>query len=362
MRRRCAIRRAAAIDGAGNIYIADAGNSRVLEFAKAGNPPVASDAIASRAYGQGGVSDFSGTQCADGAGGDPPASNRAMCNPGGVAIDAAGDLFAADSGNNRVIEIDAPLAGTQDAARVFGQGADFTGSRCNRGGAAPTASTLCAPSGLMLDVIGNLWVADANNDRVIEYAAPFGSDSAASMALGQGDSGSFTTAGCDYGIAIGDLFGLGADSLCAPSAVAVDANIDLFVADTQNNRAMIYDGILMTPTPSATPTASATGTPTRDGDSDRNRDCERDRVIDGDRDANRVANADAASGRQAEAQAEVDQFRQRRGRQQIEIAHPEDQERGDGDDGRRGADAGRAVRRQRWRVHRESARLDGGDD
>ncbi len=252
----------AAIDGAGNIYIADAGNSRVLEFAQAGNPPVASDAIASRAYGQTGVTDFSGTQCADGVGGDPPASNHAMCNPGGVAIDAAGDLFVADSGNNRVIEIDAPLAGTQDASRVFGQSADFTASRCNRGSAAPTASTLCAPLGLMLDVIGNLWVADANNDRVIEYAAPFGSDSAASMVLGQGDSGNFATAGCDYGIAIGDLFGLGADSLCAPSAVAVDANIDLFVADTRNNRAMIYDGILMTPTPSATPTASATGTAT----------------------------------------------------------------------------------------------------
>jgi hypothetical protein len=114
----------------------------------------------------------------------------------------------------------------------------------------------------MLDVIGNLWVADANNERVLEYAAPFGSDSAASMVLGQGDSGNFTTAGCDYGIAIGDLFGLGADSLCAPSAVAVDAKIDLFVADTQNNRSMIYDGILMTPTPSATPTASATRTAT----------------------------------------------------------------------------------------------------
>ena len=146
---------AVAIDGAGNIYIADAGNSRVLEFAKAGNPPVASDAIANRAYGQTGVTDFSDTQCADGVGGDPPASNHAMCNPGGVAIDAAGDLFVADSGNNRVIEIDAPLAGTQDATRVFGQSADFTASRCNRGSAAPTASTLCAPSGLMLDVIGN---------------------------------------------------------------------------------------------------------------------------------------------------------------------------------------------------------------
>ena len=351
-----------AIDGAGDIYIADAGNSRVLEFAPAGNPPVASDAIASRAYGQGGVTDFSGTQCADGVAGDPPASNHAMCNPGGVAIDAAGDLLVADTGNNRVIEIDAPLAGTQDAVRVFGQGANFAGSRCNRGGAAPTASTLCAPSGLMLDVIGNLWVADANNDRVLEYAPPFGSDSAATMVLGQGDSGNFTTAGCDHGIAIGDLFGLGADSLCAPSAVALDANIDLFVADTRNNRAMIYDGILMTPTPSATPTASATATATATATVTATATASATRDRDGDGDADRVANADAASGRQAEAQAQVDQLRHRRGRQQIEVARPQDQERGDGDDGRGGADAGRAVRRQRRRVYRESARVDGGDD
>ena len=112
-----------------------------------------------------------------------------MCNPGGVAIDAAGDLFVADTGNNRVIEIDAPLAGTQDATRVFGQAGDFTASGCNRGARRRRRSTLCAPAGLMLDVIGNLWVADANNDRVLEYAAPFGSDSAAAMALGQGDSG-----------------------------------------------------------------------------------------------------------------------------------------------------------------------------
>ena len=251
---------AAALDSVRNIYIADAGNSRVLEFAKAGNPPVASDAIASRSYGQGGVSDFSDTQCADGVAGDPSASNHAMCNPGGVAIDASGDLFVADTGNNRVIEIDTPLGGTQDATRVFGQGADFTASGCNRHAMTPNAATLCAPAGLMLDILGNLWVADANNHRVLEYAAPFGSDTAATMALGQGDIGNFKTAGCDNGIAIGDLFGLGAESLCAPSAVAVDANIDLFVADTQNNRSMVYDGILATPTPSATPTATVTAT------------------------------------------------------------------------------------------------------
>jgi hypothetical protein len=251
---------AAALDASGDIYIADAGNNRVLEFAKAGNPPGASDAIASRSYGQGAVADFSDTQCADGVAGDPPPSDHAMCNPGGVASDALGNLLVADSGNNRVIEIDAPLAGTQNASRVFGQAGDFTLSKCNRGSFLPGASTLCAPAGLMLDVIGNLWVADANNNRVLEYAAPFTSDTAAAMVLGQGDAGNFTTSGCDGGIAMGDLFGLGADSLCAPAAVALDANIDLYVADTQNNRSMVYDGILATPTPSATPTASATST------------------------------------------------------------------------------------------------------
>jgi sugar lactone lactonase YvrE len=251
----------AAIDAAGNIYIADAGNNRVLEFALAGIPPTPSDAIASRAYGQAGITDFADTVCANGVSGNPPASNHGMCNPGGVALDGSGNLFVADTGNNRVIEIDAPLSGTQNASRVFGQGGDFTASGCNRAAMAPNASTLCAPSGLTLDLFGDLWLADVNNDRVLEYVPPFSSDTTAVAAIGQGDGGNLTTAGCDNGIAPADLFGLGADSLCAPAAVAVDANVDLYVADTNNNRAMIYDAILATPTPTATASATATGTP-----------------------------------------------------------------------------------------------------
>ncbi len=252
-----------ALDGAGNIYIADAGNNRVLEFAKAGSPPVASDALANRSYGQGAVSDFSDTQCADGVGQDPPPSNQGMCNPGGVALDVSGNLFISDSSNNRVMEIDAPLAGTQDATRVFGQAGSFTASGCNQGTSSPSASTLCAPAGLMLDVLGNLWVADVKNDRVLEYDAPFGSDTAATMVIGQGDGGNFTTSGCNRGIAPGDLHGLGADSLCSPAAVAVDSNIDLYVADTSNNRSLVFDGIIATPTATPTSTATATATPSR---------------------------------------------------------------------------------------------------
>jgi hypothetical protein len=251
---------AVALDGAGNIYIADTGNSRVLEYAKAGNPPGASDAIASRSYGQGAVEDFTDTTCADGAGADPPASAAGMCNPGGVALDGSGNLLVADSGNNRVIEIVSPLAGTQNATRVFGQAGEFTTSECNRGQSAPGASTLCAPAGLMVDVLGNLWLADVNNDRVVEYAAPFGADTAASMVIGQGDSEAFTTAGCNRGIAPNDLAGVGADSLCVPAAVAVDQNIDLYVADAGNNRSLVYDGIVSTPSPTPTATATASGT------------------------------------------------------------------------------------------------------
>ncbi|MGD0117621.1 MAG: choice-of-anchor D domain-containing protein [Candidatus Binatus sp.] len=253
---------AVALDAAGNIYIADTGNNRVLEFAQAGNPPVASDAIASRAYGQGAVTDFTDVLCADGVGDDPAPSSHGMCNPGGVALDASGNLFVADSGNDRVIEIDAPLMGTQNATRVFGQGSDFTASGCNGGAAAPGAATLCAPEGLMLDLMGNLWVADVVNDRVVEYVPPFGADTAAAIVLGQGDVGNFETSGCNRGIAASDLYGLGADSLCAPAAVAVDANIDLYVADTGNNRSMVYDGIVATPSPTVTVTATATITPT----------------------------------------------------------------------------------------------------
>lgn len=253
---------AVALDGAGDIYIADSFNNRVLEFARAGSPPSASDAIASRSYGQGAVTDFSDTACADGVGGDPAPSDHGICNPGGVTIDGSGNLLIADSGNNRVMEIDAPLMGTQNATRVFGQGGNFGASKCNQGAAAPDASTLCAPAGLMFDFLGNLWLADVSNDRVLEYEPPFGADTAAAKALGQGDAGNFTTSGCDRGIAPGDLNGVGSDSLCAPEAVAVDANIDLFVADTLNNRSLIFDGIVATPSPSPTPTPTPTATST----------------------------------------------------------------------------------------------------
>ncbi len=263
---------AVALDSAGNIYVADASNSRVLQFAPPHNPPVNSDALADRAFGQTGVSDFTDAVCADGLGGQPAPSNHAMCRPGGLALDAAANMFVADTGNNRVLEIDAPLSGTQNASRVFGQGNDFTASGCNRGSGFPGIATLCSPAGLTLDVLGDLYVADTNDDRVLEYAPPFGSDPAAKMALGQGDASSFMTSGCDRGIALADIGGVGADTLCMPAAVAVDAKINLYVADSANNRVLEYDQIVPLRLTNCVAHAD------RDCDSNRHADCNRDAV------------------------------------------------------------------------------------
>jgi hypothetical protein len=48
----------------------------------------------------------------------------------------------------------------------------FTTDLCNGGLASPTRSTLCNPNGVAWDGSGNLWIADTNNGRVLEYDAP----------------------------------------------------------------------------------------------------------------------------------------------------------------------------------------------
>jgi sugar lactone lactonase YvrE len=246
-----------AVDGAGNLYVADQSNSRVLEY----DMPLGSGTTADRVFGQGGS--FITNTCNSGG-----VSATSLCAPNGVAVDGSGNLYVADTNNNRVLEYDTPLGSGTTADRVFGQSGSFTTGTCNSGGVS--ATSLCVPRIVGVDGTGNLYVADASNSRVLEYDTPLVSGTTADRVFGQG--GSFTTGTCNNG-------GVSATSLCTPFGVAVDGTGDLYVADTSNNRVLEYDAPLVVPTtptptvtvtvtvtptatPTPTPTATATATPT----------------------------------------------------------------------------------------------------
>jgi sugar lactone lactonase YvrE len=213
----------AAVDAAGRLYIVDQGNHRVLE-----NDSPLTSSVADRVFGQGGS--FTSGTCNNGG-----VSASSLCNPLDVAVDAAGRLYVVDDSNSRVLEYDSPLTSSV-ANRVFGQGGSFTASTCNNGGVS--ASSLCYPAGVAVDATGRLYVADNDNNRVLEYDSPLTS-SVANRVFGQG--GSFTSGTCNLG-------GISASSLCVPIGAAVDAAGNVYVADYFNMRVLEYNQPLATDT------------------------------------------------------------------------------------------------------------------
>jgi len=97
-------------------------------------------------------------------------------------LDAAGDLFVADAHNNRVLEFKPPFVNGKSASVVLGQSAFTT----NGGGT--TASGLVFPDGIGLDGAGNLYVSDNVNDRVLEFEPPFTTGMGATVVIGEPDS------------------------------------------------------------------------------------------------------------------------------------------------------------------------------
>jgi uncharacterized protein (TIGR03437 family) len=191
-----------AFDPPGNLYIADSGNSRVRRVDPAGM-----------------IATFAGNGTSSGFGGEgDPATLIPLNAPQGVAADLAGNVYIADTGHNRVIQVDPAgnihtVAGTGTAGASLGE--------------------LYNPSGLAVDAAGNLFIADTQNHR-IEMLSPGGALSTVAGTGGSGFSG-------DGGAAI-------AADLSYPSAVAVDAGENLYIADTGNNRVRLVtpDGNIAT--------------------------------------------------------------------------------------------------------------------
>jgi sugar lactone lactonase YvrE len=231
-----------------HLYVADWANNRVLGFQTSAFVNNGTGAILFFGeHNPGAINDYlSGT------------SASTLFHPSGVAVDSHGNVFIADSGANRVLEYNVPfVSGLQPVANeVFGTCGDFDGEGTGCTGGA-SAATLNNPTAVAIDPDDNLWVVDAGNNRIVEYANPIsgGSNITASVVLGQ--LGSFTSSGCNLGAASPT-----ADSLCFTgfeAGLAFDSSGNLFVSDSANNRALEY----FTPAQSGT----APGTPGSGGDS-----------------------------------------------------------------------------------------------
>ena len=162
------------------------------------------------------------TDVADGV----PAVEAALFGPCAVAIDSGGDLFVADSRNQRIRKVDASgvistFAGTGD----WGYGGD---------GGRATQARLSFPCGLALDSAGNLYVSDVENHRVRRIEAATG---VISTFAGSGEPG-FRSDG-DLAIKA---------RLTLPTGVAVDPAGAVYVADSGNNRVRWIDasGVIRT--------------------------------------------------------------------------------------------------------------------
>ena len=208
-------------DASGNLWVADTINSRVLMF----KPPFSNGSAASLVIGQPDFNSGSGN-----GGDDFPSANR-LSGPSSLAFDSSGNLWVADSGNNRVLRFSPPFGTNMGANLVIGQ-LDFT-SRVPAG-SAPTSTILWGPVGLAFDAIGNLWVADCFYSRVLKFSSPQSTHMAASLVIGQAD---FTHQG-GGSISTNRVFG--------PTGLAFDAIGNLWVADNSNNRVLRFSSPLST--------------------------------------------------------------------------------------------------------------------
>ncbi len=223
-----------AMDAAGNLYVVDAGNCRVLQY----QPPFTTAMSASLVLGQPQFAYNSSNPCYD----IGSAGTSGMITPAYVAVDHQGNVWVTDENANRITEYVPPFTNGMVATTAVGQvnltdsyncnGANLT--RQNPVPQAPTASVLCTPDGLAFDSTGNLWVVDSDNSRILQFVPPFVTGMAASLEIGQPTATAFTSNGNSY------TNGLSATSLRSPKALVFDAIGNLWVADWADNRILEF--------------------------------------------------------------------------------------------------------------------------
>jgi hypothetical protein len=287
-----------AVDGSGNFYIADSANS-VIRAVNTGTTQIT---IAGVVIQPGDIQTVAGsyyqpvgdTLCDYSGDGGPPTSAQ-LCAPGSVFIDALGNIFIADTQNNRIRVVNTGTTAITywgivvqpgDIATVAGNGTlcPDSATACGDGGAA-TSAELASPYGVFVDSAENIFIADTSDYVIREVAASSGT-----IAQLNSPAGVFIDVAED--IFIADTFdfrirevtastgniatvagtggrGFAGDGAAATSALLdtpyglfVDTSGDIFIADTDN--AAIREVVAATgfiQTVAGIP-ATAAGTPT----------------------------------------------------------------------------------------------------
>jgi uncharacterized protein (TIGR03437 family) len=197
-----------AIDGAGDVFIADAGNNAVREVTPDGNIQTVAG---------------NGTQGYSGDFG--PATQAQLHSPSGVTVDGSGNLYIADSGNNVIREVTtdgtiSPFAGNGLAS--------YSGDSSSSTPTTPTQAGLHDPLDVAVGPNGTIYIVDTGNSFIraisngaINYVAGSGSVGFA------GDGGSATATSTNAGPGV---------ALYGPRAIAFDSAGNYYLADSGNAR------------------------------------------------------------------------------------------------------------------------------
>jgi sugar lactone lactonase YvrE len=187
--------RAVAVDASGNVYIVTGNRIRRVN----------SSGIITTIAGTGGIGGYSG----DGG----LATNAELCMPEDVAVDASGNVYITDTWNNRIRKVNSSgIITTIAGTGIIGYSGD---------GGAATAAKLFHPYGITVDVSGNIYIADAGNNRIRKV------NSAGIIATiaGTGTSGYSG----DGGPAISAKFS-------GPGCIKITASGSIYIADLNNQR------------------------------------------------------------------------------------------------------------------------------
>jgi sugar lactone lactonase YvrE len=189
-----------ATDARGNIYVADSGNFKVRVVSPAGN-------VTSLA-GSGSIGSV-----------DATGTSASFSNLGGLALDAAGNVYVADTGNNTIRKI----TQSGNVTTIAGTGA------VGASNGSALSATFFGLSGIAVDSSGTVYIADSGNGLVRKLSP-------------NGDVSTFAGSGVQ---AVTDGTGLAA-SFASPLGLGVDSRGNTFVVDFGRVRMITPDGVVST--------------------------------------------------------------------------------------------------------------------